>query len=83
MVTHVRNGLVVIESQGKAVTLRATQNEKVPSRFHAEARRIPTKIYSLGGSAAFTRWVIACCDDFMDILRASAPPREPIAGFNQ
>ncbi len=36
---------------------------------------------SLGGRAAFTRWVIACCYDFMDFLRASAPPRESIAGF--
>jgi hypothetical protein len=25
--------------------------------------------------------VITCCYDFMDILRASAPPREPIADF--
>jgi hypothetical protein len=40
-----------------------------------------TKMDSLGGGAAFTRLVIACCYDFMDILRASAPPREPIAAF--
>ncbi len=56
---------------------------------HAEARRRgdaedTTKANSAGGDAAFTRWDrwgIACCYDFTDILRASAPPREPIADF--
>jgi hypothetical protein len=67
-------------SQSESESIDPKRGLRDLTRRRGDAEDTP-KADSPGGGAAFTRWVITCCYDFMGILRASAPPREPIAGF--